>query len=309
MNLSFSRSAILIFITTLLCASESAYAADDWNFKSSFNIGFRTLDFGQDFEQGTLYYQNLPAIQSAARTTDYKVDFKSIDLTLAAAWKQWFATFNYERSLDTQDGTFDSTYASSNGNPASHGQASFAFDREDFAFTLGWNAVGGLSIFTGYKYGQTDTSRPAKTLNQAPIYASSSFKEDGPFAGLGYSWAIGHGILTTSVAYAYMNGKFSSQGEELIFQTANSALTYEALNYNGHTDGLSCNLSWNVQATDSIGYYYGVKYQHYSFNADTSETWKLYDLQNTNTYLFSGNGKVNNVDTVTAFYAGVNYTF
>jgi len=315
------------FVFLFLIVTQHSFAEDTAdnavNFKTSANLGFRTFNFEQNFDQGALLVNGNTFAQPAKRTADYTVDFKSVELTMALAWRQIYATLNYETSIDTQLGTYDASYTPlSGGNPPSHGEASFDFKRNDYALTVGWNVIDNFSLFTGYKAGKTDTSRPATTydpnLNQSiQSNATTTFKEDGPFIGASYSWIIGHGTLTFSSAWAYMNGNFQSAGEEVIIDhkpppvNTDYALTQQALNYNGHTNGLSFNLSWNVQATNNIGYYYGAKYQRYNFDANTDVTWKFYDRNAlpATIYTIQGPGSVKNTETVTAFYAGVNYTF
>lgn len=329
----FTVRSIFLFCLTagFLCSAAYAEPAKENSlvFKGGVNLGFRTLDFEQDFDQGVLT-NGAVSTNPAKRKTDYHQSFRSADFSLAAAWSDFYLAGNYETNISTEDSTVSATFTDLdpvNGTSTSSGSARFEFDRDDYYVTLGWNAFDSFSVFTGYKSGTTDTTRPTRSLNLLGAWSASevdtTFKEAGPFVGMSYNWPMGHGVLTLTGAYAYMKGDYEEEGNEVIYQRlfllpnpdVLLAISQQALDYDGHTDGLSFNLSWNVLASDHVGYYFGLRWQQYEFDADTSVNWVFYDIVDpfgapaVTASPLSGPGEVSNSETLTSFYAGVNYLF
>lgn len=302
----------------LIIGLSAAHArADEFVLKTGFGISSRTLDFSQDIDQGPLTTPGTPT-QPAKRTSDYNIDFKSFDLNILGSWQHYYLAFDISKSFDTQDGSFNATYTDINTN--SQGEASFSFDRNDYSLTFGWLMADELSLFAGYKSGRTLTSRPGRTIDETNVIRatdiSSEFAESGPFIGASYNKRLGHGIFVLTGAYAYMSGDFHAEGDELIADNQvppnDFAATEKALSYDGHTNGLNFNISWNVPVSDHTSYYFGAKYQRYEFSADTDITWEFYDRRfglPATVYLFKGTGTVENSETLTGFYAGMNYLF
>lgn len=303
-----------LLVISLLAGSARA---DEMVFKTSFGISSRTLDFSQDINQGPLTTPGAPT-QPAKRTSEYNIDFKSMDLNILGTRGDVYIAFDVSNSFDTQDGSFSATYTDINTN--SQGEASFSFDRNDYSLTMGWMLSDDVSLFTGYKSGRTLTSRPGRTTDETNIIRatdiSTEFAESGPFIGASFNKRIGHGILVITGAYAYMSGEFHAEGDELIADVQvppdDFAATEKALSYDGHTNGFNFNISWNIPVSDHTSYYFGAKHQQYEFSADTDITWEFYDRRfglPATVYLFKGTGTVENSETLTGLYAGVNYLF
>lgn len=305
---------ILLLSTGLSCGMVHA---DELAFKTSFGISSRSLDFNQNIDQGPLTTPGTPT-QPAKRTTQYDVDFKSLDLNILGTWEDFYLALDINNSFETQDGSFSASYTDINTN--SKGEAGFSFDRNDYSLTLGWVMTDHFSLFTGYKNGRTRTSRPGKTIDATntiyPADITTDFVETGPFVGASFTQPMGHGILVITTAYAYMSGNFDAEGDELIADINTPpndfAATEKAFSYNGHTNGFNFNVSWNIPVSEHTSYYFGAKYQQYEFSADTDITWEFYDRRfglPATVYLFKGTGSVENSETLTGFYGGVNYLF
>jgi hypothetical protein len=239
-------------------------------------------------------------------------------MSVTANWSDFYVTANYETTIDSETGAVSTSYTDATNSLKN--DFSFDFSRDDYAINLGWNAIDNFSVFAGYKAGETTTSRDTAfgTLGVPHGKVDSSFKESGPFVGVSYSWVFKPGVLTLSTAYAYMNGKYDESGDEIIFAqtvapTHVLAVVQNAMKYEGHTDGISANLSWNVLISEHFAYYYSVRWQQYKFNANTDLTWRSYDIDTSvPSYIvvpLKGTGDVNNSETLTAFYAGINYLF
>lgn len=306
------------FPVICLCASFTTPTwAEGWDFKTGLNLGSRTLAFDQHFDQGPLSVPGF-STQPAKRTANYTQTFRSADLTATASRSNFYVTVNYETSLDAENGVVQTTISDPTGSSSS--DYAFDFTRHDYAINFGWNALGNFSVFTGYKYGETDSSRNAVfgIVGSPNGKVDSTFKESGPFIGVSNNWVYEAGILTLSTAYAYMTGNYDESGNEIIFAQALSpthvkAVVQNALRYDGHTDGFSANLSWNVVTTEHFAYYFGARWQHYEFSANSNITWTFYDVDTSVPSMIviplHGSGQVHNSETITGLYAGINYLF
>ena len=293
------------------------HANDELDFKTGLNIGSRTINFNQNFDQGSLSVPGF-STKPAHRTADFTQTFRSADLSATINWSSIYITANYESNIDAENGVVTTSYT--DATSSSSNDHAFNFTRHDYAINLGWNAFDNFSVFTGYKFGQLNSSRNATfgTVGSPKGTVDSTFTEDGPFVGSSYSWIFAPGVLTASIAYAYMTGKYDESGDEIIYAQTISpthvkAVVQNAMQYDGHTNGLSANLSWNVLSTDHFAYFFGARWQHYEFSANTDITWKFYDVDTSipsrTVVPLHGTGKVTNSETITALYAGINYTF
>jgi len=125
-------------------------------------------------------------------------------------------------------------------------------DRDDADVVLGASAYKGLSVFIGEKYGRT------RLFNNS---GEVSFIENGPFAGLAWSQAIGDlGNLSVSAAYAVMDGDFIIRG------------TSSKTVISGDVAGYSFGATWSGPLSSKIVYKIGYKRHRYDFEGSNATT-------------------------------------
>ena len=156
-----------------------------------------------------------------------KPTFQTAVYSLATSYGQFFANAELEMMLEG-----DTQFV---GNPGSGGTASttttIQSKRSDSAATLGYNPWRGLSVFAGYKLGETES-------NLSPTdggVLKFIFSQKGPFAGVAYGQSIGSkGSIAFSAAYASLRGEVDVRfiGPGTSFTTG------------GTTSGLSYGISW-----------------------------------------------------------------
>jgi hypothetical protein len=277
-------------------------------------MGFKTLDVEREFDQGALTFGAFRT-NPMHRTVEFSENFATVDLSLTAAWANYYATLNYETNVDTEEGIIElnNIEFAPAGQVRTDRETKMDLDRDDWAFTFGWNLRPRWTLFTGYKSGTTNADRYVPTVENFQAREvgkiESEFTEAGPFVGAAYAMPVGHGYLSFSAAYARMAGEYEETGSELIFFSPVFGVTQNALEYDGDTDAIGLAINWNVPVTDHWSYYLGVKHQRYSFDADTDVTWNLVFPFARIRVPLTGKGEVDNSETTTGFYGGINYQF
>ena len=128
-------------------------------------------------------------------------------------------------------------------------------DRIDYALTAGYAIGRGLSVFTGYKYGETGIVGIAafggSTLDLL-------FIEEGPFVGFSYSRPVSDkGTLGLSLAYADMDAETKNQIHAVGFPGTGPASA------TGDADGLSVGLKWSYEVAETTLLNVGYKINQY----------------------------------------------
>jgi hypothetical protein len=123
-------------------------------------------------------------------------------------------------------------------------------ERTDQDFTLGYFLGGGVSVFAGYKHGVFEAF---VTGDQASDAMRARFIDNGAFAGVGYSFPVGKGAMSLSLAYADMDG-------EIEIKSTTSEIT------TGDTTGYSFSLNWNTPITETTNFVFGLNSTRYDFD-------------------------------------------
>ena len=167
---------------------------------------------------------------------DNKIDddvvFPVANLTAGLAYQRYSAVLNVSGSIADASVSEEEVY----------GEAS----RQDFDLTFGYQVHENVSLFIGYKDGQTDFS----TVNRDPAIAGGNeyYRQDGPYAGVNLNWSFPDaGRIALSVAYAYLDarnkfiadGDGADDGEEKEFDDISGKSS-------GDSQGYSYNLSWTM---------------------------------------------------------------
>lgn len=146
------------------------------------------------------------------------------------------------------------------------------FDRRDYALAIGYTFENGAAVFGGYKGGRTAidrTQRITSLSSGADVGVNSdinmSFESEGPFLGAAYGWRIGSGVLSASVAWAWLDGK-GDRSEERRWDDDGSLIFVDS--YVGRTDaaGLALNLKWRAPINDNLAYAVSLDAHKYDFD-------------------------------------------
>ncbi|MCC8987635.1 MAG: hypothetical protein LM523_08010 [Candidatus Contendobacter sp.] len=150
----------------------------------------------------------------------------------------------------------------------------------DWAISLGYRITDQWSVFAGYKAGQTDSDQsgtlnsptPESELLQTLNY-SVTFDQGGPFLGTSYSFSIGPGVLTLKAAYAYLDGKYTSDFQSTYFPPVTPAPVpaLQQFTWEGNSNAYSLGVSWTQSIAENLGFSLGANYHRYEFDASGSQ--------------------------------------
>lgn len=173
---------------------------------------------------------------------DKKIDqnlvFPVASLTTGLAYQRISVVLNVSSSLSDAEVSEEGEY----------GDAS----RKDFDLTAGYQLHKFISIFAGYKRGQTDLSLTSRT--STVTLGDEYYKQYGPYLGINLNWAIPEaGKLAFSVAYADLDAenKFSGDGDGV---EAGEELEFDDINgkSEGKSTGYSYSLGWSMPIKGSF---------------------------------------------------------
>ncbi|MFT4629826.1 MAG: hypothetical protein ACI9WC_003004 [Arenicella sp.] len=150
MNSKFKTIAGLILISPISMPAHSGEILQDARFIAGSSLGYANL--------------------SSAQKLGQDVNFPSMNLTVACAWKRWQLTLNGTFSLQDAGSSEEDT-----------GDAS----REDLDLTLGYQLGDHWSLFGAYKDGSTDILFISRLESDggASGRATESYQQYGPYAG------------------------------------------------------------------------------------------------------------------------------
>jgi hypothetical protein len=161
-------------------------------------------------------------------------------------------------------------------------------DRQDFDLTAGYQINSILSVFVGYKSGETNLDLVSRNPT-APTTGNEYYRQNGPFVGvsIGKSFANA-GKLDFSIAYADLDAdnKFFSDndgvepGETLEFDDINGTTQ-------GSSTGYSINLGWTMPIQGNLLFRSKLKYNSYEQDI-TSQGVTFNDIQEKSTMLLVG---------------------
>jgi len=215
-----------IIITTIFgftMACSNAYANDIFSNSriiSGLSLGYSTFSFPEKLDQD--------------------ISFPSANITLAATYKKWQLSLVNGITLNDANVSEEEDI----------GKAS----RDDIDFTLGYSLTSNWAAFGGYKSGKTKmefTSR--ESLDEdAPITLGESYAQQGPYAGIGYSFHFEKaGSLTISMAYAQLNAtnnfkaNTDEEEEEIEFDDLTGKIK-------GELRGFSYSLAWTMPLSSQL---------------------------------------------------------
>lgn len=135
-------------------------------------------------------------------------------------------------------------------------------DRVDYALTIGYSIASGISVFGGYKYGETTIKGIGIGFDPDPSQGANdlSFIEEGPFIGISYSYPVSEkSNLGLSIAYADMD----AETENRIDPTGDTIDGAGPPAGTGSTDGYSAGITWSHELSESTLLNIGLKINSY----------------------------------------------
>lgn len=195
-------------------------------------------------------YKTVELATSGGRK-DFAPLFITLDLGMTLAYRSFYVSFSYDSSI--KDDVTHNTTPSGSGTP----DDSIVYSsRVDGAATIGYNAWRGLTVFGGYKYGESKGLGFADATGSVENFENRLIS-NGPFLGASYSFRFqDKGSLDLSVAYAIMDGesKYASASTRVVQQ--------------GDETGFSYGIAWSGALSETAGYTVGLKANRYTFDAD-----------------------------------------
>lgn len=160
--------------------------------------------------------------------------FTILDFGFNVSGKRWFASYRTELPFNQGGDTTTGTASTQD----------VLTQTEIHSLTAGYNVYQGLALLGGYHYAEYDFFR----ISNATLITHI---DKGPFAGLGYNFAVGStASLNFSAAYGVFDGEI---GAGL-----------------GETRGFSYALAWSDAYRDDMSYFVRLKITDYRFDLDQS---------------------------------------
>ncbi len=128
------------------------------------------------------------------------------------------------------------------------------FERKDSSLSFGYALNPTLSVFSGYKIGETAIT----ALNSSDLRGNFiRLNAKGPFVGAGAAWPIGGGMLSFSAGFAWMRASYKQ---------SNIPTT------RGNATGASLSLHWKAPLKDRWAYEIGLfRHSYFYDKLDRSE--------------------------------------
>ncbi len=147
-------------------------------------------------------------------------------------------------------------------------------ERQDFALSFGSTIIDNVSVFVGYKHGNTSYDWTDQERDQTGKNVGTAFKENhfiakGPFIGAAYNWQIGGGGLGFNFAVAKLDGEITtnrnhqpgdSDSIQLVGRERKEQVTSEAV-------GFKLGINWNAPITERLSY--GISLDGFRYKFDT----------------------------------------
>lgn len=160
-------------------------------------------------------------------------------------------------------------------------------NRRDFDLTVGYQWFDNLSVFVGYKDGETEMDIVGRADND-PIRGEESYQQGGPFVGVSSGWRLGEaGKLDLSVAFADLDAdnRFISDGtlkpgDNIEFDDIEGSTS-------GDSSGYSASVTWTMPLTGNL--LFRTRYRYNSYEQDIEfEGAKFKDIREESSVLSVG---------------------
>lgn len=220
--------------------------------------------FAQDDELTWIVGANMGhKSQELKQLLDSKLSFYMGGVSARVGYSDFYAAVNLASSLSDAD-------VSEEGEI---GDAS----RTDMDVTIGWNINPSLTVFGGYKTGETEIDFRVRDsvledVNDPNVQSSftDSFEESGLFFGVAYGVSLQDaGQLSFSIAYADMDA--DNKLVATVDETEDDGdVDFDDLSgtYSGDVDGYSAAAVWSIPVGERMVYQALVRYNRYEQSID-----------------------------------------
>ena len=181
------------------------------------------------------------------RDRSFNPSFNTFDIAVTGAMGSFYLTLDHDFSIK------DDITTDSNGL--------IFFSRSDSSLTLGYSMLDWLSVFAGFRTGET---------NAHYSLSNSSFgnTSNGYYVGLnGSQYFEEKGSLSLSLAIASLNGNVALS-EPFVDTSVFLVGAAPPSEINGSAVGYSLGLSWTGKYSADTNYSVGIKLQRYEFEDD-----------------------------------------
>ncbi len=312
------RSILMSGFIGLALSCTQSYAEITWAAKAALNV--KTIDFESETDSVTRVNFSDPEIVEFMRLASidtellslssninrsYDAQLLALDLSVTASVDSWYVSIGVEPTIaddyvssdfvnnysitDSSDG---STIADTTGNI----WADYDISRYDYSATVGYKFEQNITLFGGYKYGETTEEYQVDFVileHYLPNDFDSTFEESGLFIGGAYTLPFDDiGALTFSAAYAFMENDYKESGNYKAYNVQRYAddpieggFPITKINYKGDATGLSLVASWGGALTQQLRYHVTTRFNEYKYDADGSADISfsdafMVDLQN-----------------------------
>lgn len=235
-----------ILALLLVSTSGTIKAADTFAVVGAIGMNSKTVTFTPNKKQ-----QGEDEIEIALNT---------VEASLTGVYKNLYLSANYDTSFD------ENSEVNSQNNIITR-------SRKDYSLTLGYNILDGLSLFGGYKYGEslaetligitTITGPLPDTSKINYMEFESGVEEKGLFIGAGYSHNLPKNITVgLNLAYADMDGTYTRLVQ----------LNYPpiVITQDGDISGLSYGITFSGPLSTGSQYRIGYKVNSYEYSGKSA---------------------------------------
>lgn len=251
-----------------LCTSIATAHAANPGFAGAIGIQYKQLDMEQTFS-------GLPDSLGIRTSGDLSASLPVINLQAIFFYNSFYLSGKFETDLASSSTSSTIPFTTAGTDLDTE------VGRDDSNITAGYRISDQVSIFGGYMMGKTelipDTCANCSNLASVMQRAGYStyrqhYRESGFFAGVSLGKNLQHGRISTSIAYALMDGEYTDN-----YRDANGSNEF---NYQGDSTGLSLAVAWSAPITESLFYFIDARIQQYDMDASDHAGTGIY--QNTN---------------------------
>jgi len=203
--------------------------------------------------------------------------FTSLDASWSVVKNNWFTSISYEQSL--KDGLqYYSEDIIQNGSKVGYSNGVIVHTRADISLTVGFRLFNNVSLFAGFREGQTDSYLSAiqKQTDVEGISSHGKIKSNGVFAGINFSHRFsGNSSISASIAMAKLNGS-ASLAEPYVDTSSFQNVASFPSTVEGGALGFSYVVSWSNPISEKSAINIKVKLHRYHF--DDQQVYQGVDL-------------------------------
>ena len=207
-------------IIVLLTSQTNLATANELNLYPEIGVGWRNYDY-------------------QVNSKVFDTNFPSIKFGLTGAYGKLFSNISFETNLSTGSSQVSSKFQTL-GDTAE-------IKRDDLSVTIGYKVWDSLSIFSGYKYGNSDIDIASLSLN-----SQNSFEiiANGFFTGVSYALNIGPGNIGIKGSYAWIDSELDTNN----------------VDYDGEGNGYNVGAKWIAPLAGKVFYSVDIDYHSYEYD-------------------------------------------